>query len=85
MEISQFLITARVLATYLIRGCVGRGVRLGSESSSGGAGAGWKSGNLEIWEFGDLGSWKSEGLEIQKFRDLGIWKSRNLGSKQSKK
>ena len=54
---------ARALATYLIPGCVGRGVRLGSESSSGsggaGAGGGRKSGNLEIWEFGDLGTWKS--------------------------
>ena len=37
-------IAARVLATYLIPGCVGRGVRLGSESSSGGAGGVWKSG-----------------------------------------
>ena len=33
-------VAARVLATYLIPGCVGRGVRLGSENSSGGAGAG---------------------------------------------
>ena len=43
-------VAARALATYLIPGCVGRGVRLGSESSSGGAGAGggWKSGDLEI-------------------------------------
>ena len=32
------IIAARVLATYLIPGCVGRGVRLGSENSSGGAG-----------------------------------------------
>ena len=49
-----------LLATYLIPGCFGRGVRLGSESSSGaGVGGVWKSGNLEIWEFGDL--------EIQKF------------------
>ena len=41
-------VAARVLATYLIPGCVGRGVRLGSENSSaaGAAGAGgvWKSG-----------------------------------------
>ena len=29
-------VAARVLATYLIPGCVGRGVRLGSENSSGG-------------------------------------------------
>ena len=73
---------------YLIPGCVGRGVRLGSEGSSGGATGGggvWKSGDLEIWEFGDLGIWRSGDLEIQKFGDLGTWKSRNLGSKNSKK
>ena len=62
-------IAARALATYLIPGCVGRGVRLGSESSSGAGGGGgvWKSGNLEIWEFGDLGIWRPGDLEIQKF------------------
>ena len=38
-------VAARALATYLIPGCVGRGVRLGSENSSG-AGGVWKSGNL---------------------------------------
>ena len=39
------MIAARVLATYLIPGCVGRGVRLGSENSSGaGAGAGGAAG-----------------------------------------
>ena len=70
-------VAARALATYLIPGCVGRGIRLGSESSSGGAGAGggvWKAGNMEIWEFanseiwgpGNLGIWKSGDLEIQK-------------------
>ena len=64
-----FEIAARALATYLIPGCVGRGVRLGSESLSGGASGVWKSGNLEIWEFGDLGTWKA----------------RNLGSNKSKK
>ena len=69
-------IAARALATYLIPGCVGRGVRLGSENSSGGAGAGgvWKS-----------GIWRSGYLEIQKFGDLGTRKSRNVGSKQTKK
>ena len=51
------IIAVRVLATYLIPGCVGRGVRLGSENSSGGGV--WKSGNLEIWEFGNLETWKS--------------------------
>ena len=65
---------------------VGRGVRLGSENSSGGAGSDvWKSGNLEIWEFGDLGIWRSGSLEIQKFGDLGTWKSRKLESKKAKK
>ena len=66
------LIAARALAMYLIPGCVETGVRLGSESSSGAAGATggggvWKSGDLEIWEFGDLGFWRSGDLEIQKF------------------
>ena len=61
----QFDVAARALATYSIPGCIGRGVRLGFESSpGGGAGGFWKSGNLEIWEFGDLGTWKSGNLEI---------------------
>ena len=37
------IVAARALATYLIPGCVGRGVRLGSESFFGGGI--WKSGN----------------------------------------
>ena len=77
-----------LLATYLIPGCVGRGVRLGSESLSGGAGGVWKSGNLEfgnleIGEPGNLEIWKSGNLEIwnleickfetqQKMNDLKI-------------
>ena len=71
----------------MIPGRVGRGVRLGSESSSGGGGAGgvWKSGNLEVWEFGDLGIWGSGELEIQNFGNLGTWKSWNLGPKIEKK
>ena len=48
----------------MIPGCVGKGVRLGSESSSSGgaaaAGGVWKSANLEISEFGDLVTWNSE-------------------------
>ena len=75
----------RALATYLIPGCVGRGVRLGSESSSATGGGVWKSGDLEIWEFGDLGIWRSGDLEIQKFGDLGTWKFRNSGAKKSKR
>ena len=53
-------VAARVLATYLIPGCVGRGVRLGSENSSGGASGGggvWKSGNLETWGPGNPEIW----------------------------
>ena len=72
---------ARALATYLIPGFAGRGVRLGSENSPG-AGGVWKSGNLEIWEFGDLEIWRSRDLEFQKFGDLGTWKSRNVESKK---
>ena len=76
---NELIVAARALATYVIPGCVGRGVRLGSENSSGGAagaagGGVWKSGNLEIWEFGDLGIWRPGDLEIQKFGDLGTWK-----------
>ena len=46
------IVAARALATYFIPGCVGRGVRLGSEGSSVGGGGGVggggvrKSGNL---------------------------------------
>ena len=69
------MVAARALATYLIPGCVGRGVRLGSEGSSVGVGGGGGVG----------GVWKSGDLEIQKFGDLGTWKSKNLGSKNSKK
>ena len=61
----ELLVAVGALATYLIPGCIGRGVRLGFENSSGGgAGGVWKSGDLEIWEFGDLETWK--------FGDLGI-------------
>ena len=81
------IITARALAAYLIPGCVGRGVRLGSESSSGGSTDGvWKSGNLEIWESGNLEIWepgnpetlRSGDLEIQKFWVQKIKKSKIL-------
>ena len=55
-------VAARALATYLFPGCVGRGVRLGSESLSGDGVGVWKPGNLEIQKFGDLGTWKSRIL-----------------------
>ena len=49
------IFAARALATYLILGCVGGVVRLGAESSSGGASGGiWKSGNLGTWTSGNL-------------------------------
>ena len=77
MEAHNF-IAARALATYLIPGCVGRGVRLGSEGSSGGATGGggvWKSGDLEIWEFGDLGTWNGNACwEYKMLHPTGICK-----------
>ena len=67
-----------LLATDLIPGCVGRGVKLRSESSSGAnAGGVWKSGNLEIWEFGDLGTWKSRNSEIWGTGNPEIWGPQN--------
>ena len=79
------IIAARALATYLIPGCVGRGVRLGSENSSATAtaavGGVWKSGNLEIWDFGNLEIWGPGNPEILRFGDLEIQK---IGVQQSK-
>ena len=79
-----FQIAARALATYLVPGCVGRGVRLGSESSSATAAVVgvWKSGNLEIWDFGNLEIWGPENPEILRFGDLEI---QNLGIQKIKK
>ena len=79
-----------LLATYLIPGCIGRGFRLGSESSSGGASGGagggiWKSGNLEIWEFGDLEIWRSGDLEIQKLGKYGDLEIQKFEIQQIKK
>ena len=55
---------------------------MGSESlsSAGGGGGGgvWKSGNLEIWEVGDLGTWKSRNLEIWGPGNPEIWRSGDL-------
>ena len=75
-------IAARALATYLIPGCVGRGVRLGSESSSVVVGGVWKSGNLEIWDLGNLEIWGPENPEILRFGDLEI---QNVGIQKIKK
>ena len=69
------MIAARALATYLIPGCVGRGVRLGSESSSVVVVVGvWKSWNLEIWDFGNLEIWGPGNPEILRLGDLEIQK-----------
>ena len=66
---------------FLIPGCVGRGVRLGSENCPAAEPAA-ASGHLGTWKSGNLGIWKSGDIEIQKFEDLGTWKSRKLGSKK---
>ena len=68
----------RLLATYLIPGCVGRGVRLGSENSSGdgdgGAGGVLKSGNLGTWTSGNFEIWGPGNPEFLRFGDLEIHK-----------
>ena len=74
-------IAARALAMYLFPGCVGRGVRLGSESSSGGGV--WKSGDLEIWGYEDLGTWKSGNLEIWGPGNPEMWGPKNQKQKDS--
>ena len=78
---AEYMIAARALATYLIPGCVGRGVRLGSESSSV-AGGVWKSGNLEIWDLGNLEIWGPGNPEILRFGDLEI---QNVGIQKIQK
>ena len=64
-------IAARALATYLIPGCVGRGVRLGSEGSSVGGGGGVGGGG--VWKFGVQ---KMEKIKILKIR---IRSAQNVG------
>ena len=49
MAILATIVAARVLATYLIPGCVGRGVRLGSENSSGAGGAAGGGAWAQAW------------------------------------
>ena len=70
-----------LLATYLIPGCVGREVRLRSESSSGTA----ASGSLEIWEPGNLEIWEPGNMKIWKYGHRGTWKYGNLGSQTIQK
>ena len=73
-------ITARALATYLIPGCVGRGVRLGSEGSSvGGGGGGGGVGGGGVWKFGVQKMKKIKILKIQirSAQNVGkVWISR---------
>ena len=82
----HMFIAARALATYLVPGCDGRGVRLGSESSSATAAVGgvWKSGNLKIWDFGNLEIWGPGHPEILRFEDLEIQKFWDQKKKNSK-
>ena len=54
----------------MIPGCVGRGVRLGSENSSGAGGGVWKSGNLETWGPGNPESWGPKNQKLSKFKSV---------------
>ena len=70
-------IAARALATYLIPGCVGRGVRLGSEGSSVGGGGGVGGGG--VWKFGvqKMGKIKILKIQIRSAQNVGkVWISR---------
>ena len=70
----HYIIAARALATYLIPGCVGRGVRLGSEGSSVGGGGG-----VGVWKFGVQKMKKIKILKIQirSAQNVGkVWISR---------
>ena len=75
-------IAARALATYFIPGCVGRGVRLGSEGSSvggGGGGVGGVGGGGGVWKFGVQKMEKIKILKIQirSAQNVGkVWISR---------
>ena len=72
-------IAARDLATYLIPGCVGRGVRLGSEGSSVGGGGGVGGGG--VWKFGVQKMEKIKILKIQirSAQNVGkVWISRKI-------
>ena len=88
VEIGQFG-RSKALATNVFPGCVGRGVRLGSESSSGGrAGGGvWKSGNLgtrksrnlEIWGPGNPEIWGPKKTKINESLKVKIRSAKNVG------
>ena len=68
------MVAARALATYLIPGCVGRGVRLGSEGSSVGGGGGGG-----VWKFGvqQMEKIKILKIQIRSAQNVGeVWISR---------
>ena len=63
----------------MVPGCVGRGVRLGSESSSGGGGGGGGVGGGGVWKFGVQKMKKIKILKIQirSAQNVGkVWISR---------
>ena len=62
------IVAARALATYLIPGCVGRGVRLGSEGLSVGGGIGGG-----VWKFG------VQNIKTIKFLKIQIRSAQNVG------
>ena len=65
------IIAARDLATYLIPGCVGRGLRLGSEGSSVGGGGVWKFGVQKMKKI------KILKIQIRSAQNVGkVWISR---------
>ena len=73
----EIKIAAGALATYLIPGCVGRGVRLGSEGSPVGGGGGVGGGG--VWKFGVQKMEKIKNLKIQirSAQNVGkVWISR---------
>ena len=63
----------KLLPTYLIPGCVGRGVGLRSESSSGCACAGI------VWKFGNMGTWKICELKIRAKFKTKVGSDQNVG------
>ena len=77
MKGNPIIVAARALAMYLIPGCVGRGVRLGSEGSSVGGGGGGVGGG--VWKFGVQKMEKIKNLKIQirSAQNVGkVWISR---------
>ena len=74
---SIVLIAARALATYLIPGCVGRGVRLGSEGSSVGGGGGGGGGGVRKFGVQKIKKRKLLKIQIRSAQNVGkVWISR---------